>query len=164
MGDYGQYTAVSSLPLLPLLQNGPSMGCGICSGTSSASSSNPVVEPCCFSFFFFPPLLTVQCLLPFLEYIFPKAPPAWLMGSAVPCSGSPGAGHVQPGAAPGLFSQHQQTEVSQKAKGHICTTGSQSAQRSWRAAEPAAPSQQHHTASCFSETCHLGGTGNTDRA
>lgn len=47
---------------------------------------NPVV-----SHFFLPPPLPVQYFLPFLEHIFPEAPPVLLMGSAMSCSGSTGA-------------------------------------------------------------------------
>lgn len=41
---------------------------------------------CCFSLFLLPPLLAVQCFLPFLKYIFPEITPDLLTGSAVSCS------------------------------------------------------------------------------
>ena len=51
------------------------------------------------------PPSSLSGMLPFLKYVFPEAPLAWLMGSVVSCGGSVGAAHVQHGAAPGLFSQ-----------------------------------------------------------
>ena len=53
-------------------------------------------------------LLPLWFFLPFLKYIFPEAPPPWLLGSAVPCRGWVGAGcnRLCPArGSPGLSSQ-----------------------------------------------------------
>lgn len=71
----------------------------------------------------FPPPLFLQHFLPFLKYVSTEAPPPWLLGSAMPCSVSTGAGWnklclVQ--GRPGLSSQrHPPCSPLLQAPGHL---------------------------------------------
>lgn len=51
-------------------------------------------------FLFSPPPLPVHHFLPFLQHLFPEAPPSWLLGPPVPCGGAAGAGCVWYRASP----------------------------------------------------------------
>lgn len=53
---------------------------------------SPWCSLCCFSLILFTPPFFDWHFLPCLKYVFKEALPAWLMVSAVPCSGSAGAG------------------------------------------------------------------------
>ena len=115
--SFRKYSSCSSvvLPELQcgyhLLHHGPSHGC---KGNSAPVPGAP--PPLLLSLrrsylcvsLLSPPPLSAWCLLPFLKYAFPEAPPSWLLGSAVPCCGSIGASwnRLCPAqGSPGLSSQ-----------------------------------------------------------
>ena len=67
---------------------------GTCS-TSSPPAALPSGLAGLFLTLFFPHSSLPGSVLPFLTHVFPKAPPSWLRGSAVPCGGSSGASWSQ---------------------------------------------------------------------
>lgn len=98
-----------SPPRKKLLQHGSPMGCrGLSAPVASPSppsfSGLGICRAVAHSVF---PSSSSACpsLLHFLKYAFPKVPPSWLRGSAVPCGGSVGDGSVWHGAARGHFAQ-----------------------------------------------------------
>lgn len=74
--------------LFPRLQG------NFCSGawSTSSTSSSDFVVPSVVSYSCCSLLLCLWGILTFLTHLFPEVPESWLLGSAMPCSGSVGAG------------------------------------------------------------------------